>query len=453
MPKRITTGYDPRPHQVQLHRKLKRFNVLVCHRRFGKTVFAINQMIHKCMVNPLWNPRYYYFAPYYGQAKRVAWDYLKYFTQNIPGAKANVAELHVDIPRPWKNDVARVKLMGTDNLGSLKGIYADGAVLDEYGEMSPAVWGEVLRPALSDRLGWAIFIGTPKGMNHFHDIREAALSAMGAHKSEWFTALYKASETNIILKSELEAARMTMSEEEYDQEFECSFQAALVGAYYGRQMADMEKDGRIKEVKHNLASPVYTAWDLGRNDSNAIWFLQKVGLEHHVINYVEDSGQELPYYARIVNKFRDDLGYNYEEHFLPWDAKAQHLGAMKTRVETLNELRIGRIRVNPKMPVEEGINASRLVLPYTWIDREKCKRGIDCLRAYEKEWDMKNKIFSSVPKHNWASNGADAFRTWSMGNKRKVNHDHLPRSSISDYDILNPGVKPVVWRRHYGQHV
>jgi hypothetical protein len=191
--KRITTGYEPRPLQAKLHLALTRFNVLVIHRRFGKTVFSINEMIDKGLRNPLKNPQYAYFAPFYGQAKRVAWDYLKDYTKNLPGVITNEADLRVEIPRPATGDKIRFMLLGADNPGAIRGIYLDGAILDEYAEMDPTVWGQVIRPTLSDRLGWAIFIGTPKGQNHFHEVYNKAQI-----NDTWFTALYKATDTNII---------------------------------------------------------------------------------------------------------------------------------------------------------------------------------------------------------------------------------------------------------------
>jgi phage terminase large subunit len=180
---KISTGYVPRKLQAELHQKLKRFNVLVCHRRFGKTVFAINEKLDRGLRNPLKNPRYAYIAPLYGQAKRVAWDYLKMYTEKIPGATPNEADLRVDIPRPALGDTVRFTLLGADNPVSLKGIYLDGVTMDEYAEMNPATWREVIRPTLSDRAGWANFIGTPKGRNSFFDLYEQAKTG---EDPEWF---------------------------------------------------------------------------------------------------------------------------------------------------------------------------------------------------------------------------------------------------------------------------
>ncbi len=429
----ISTGYTPRVLQDVLHRSLKRFNVVVCHRRFGKTVFSLNETVDKALRNELHSPQYAYVAPTYGQAKRVAWDMLKDVTKNIPGVIVNEAELRVDIPRPAKSDRIRIMLLGAENPGNLRGIYLDGVILDEYAEMDPIIWSQVLRPALSDRLGWAIFIGTPKGQNGFYDIyQQSQIQATG----DWFHAMYKASETGIIPTSELDAAKQIMSEEEYEQEYECSFSAALVGAYYGKILAESEDLKKITTVPHDPSLLVDTFWDLGVDDTTVIWFGQKAGREWHFFDYVEMSGEGLDYYVKeLMNRKK----YNYGTHFLPHDANARELGTGTTRVETLKKLGLRNIEVVERQSIEDGINAVRMVLPRCYFDKEKCARGINALKAYERRWDSKNKIYQQKPLHNWASHGADAFRTFATGFVDKKSQDELkryPRKSQSSYDIF-----------------
>jgi phage terminase large subunit len=428
---RVTTGYSPRVLQAVLHRELKRFNVIVCHRRFGKTVFCINEMVDKALYCNLKNPQYAYIAPTYGQAKRVAWDILKDAVKNIPGAVANEAELRVDIPRPDKGDRIRFMLLGAENPGSIRGIYLDGVIMDEMGEMDPIVWSQVVRPALSDRLGWAVFIGTPKGQNGFYDLYQTALS-----HPDWYAKMYKASETGIIPLGELEAAKAIMSPEEYDQEYECSFSAALVGAYYGKYMAEAEADGRICDVPHDPAVPVDTFWDLGVDDTTVVWFGQRVGKRLQWIDYIEMSGEGLDYYVKELQKKK----YLYGEHYLPHDAEARELGTGKTRTETLTSLGLKNINIVPRQSVEDGINASRMIIPKSWFDKTKCKRGIEALKSYERKWDSKNKIYQQRPLHNWASHGADAFRTAAMGlDDRRPTKQQLksyPRRADTNYDIF-----------------
>ncbi len=268
--------YAPRPHQARLHAGLKRFNVLVAHRRFGKTVFCINELIAKAAANTRPEPRYAYVAPLLTQAKDVAWEYLKRYTAPIPGAAAHESELRVDLPGG-----GRIRLYGADNADRLRGLYFDGVVLDEYALMHPRIWPEVIRPALTDRGGWAIFIGTPMGRNQFSALYQAA-----QYQPDWLAVRFRASETAVIPAAELETARRSMSEEQFAQEFECSFDAAVPGAYFARHIKSAERNGRICRVPWDPRLPVHTAWDLGIDDATTIWFCQQAGPEIRLIDYL-----------------------------------------------------------------------------------------------------------------------------------------------------------------------
>jgi hypothetical protein len=320
-------------------------------------------------------------------------------------------------------------------------MYFDGVVLDEYADMNPEIWSKVIRPALSDRQGWAIFIGTPKGQNHFYEIYQFSKNGKPeegiAPPEDWYSALYKASETGIIDRAELDAARATMADSEYEQEYECSFAAALIGAYYGKEMEKAESDKRITSVPYDPILPVTTAWDLGMDDTTSIWFFQLHGREVRVIDYLENSGSGLDYYVRELMQQRD---YRYEEHILPHDAQVRELGTGVSRLETLRSMGLKNVTVAPKLSVEDGINASRLMLAKCVFDAAKCKRGIDSLKNYERRWDSRNKIFQQRPLHNWASHGADAFRTGAVGlDTNRPSEDQrrkLPRSSLTDYSVV-----------------
>lgn len=437
---RISTGYTPRPLQAELHCKLRRFNVLVMHRRFGKTVFALNEKIDRGLGfalkdvagSPLPNPKYAYLAPLYGQAKRVAWDYLKMYTANIPGVDPNEAELRVDIPRPHMKDKIRFMLLGADNPASIKGLYLDGATLDEFGEMNPSAWREAIRPTLSDRGGWANFIGTPKGRNHFCELYEYARDS---GDPEWFAALYKASETGIIPEKELESARKSMTEEEYEQEYECSFQAGLVGAYFSREITQLEKDKKFTSVPYDPALAVDTYWDLGINDVTAIWFIQRYGREFRVIDYFEEPDLSIP---EIVKRVREKR-YTWGHWYLPHDVKVRELVNGKSRYETFISLGV-KPRIVPRVEDKmDSINAAKLILPRCVFDKEKCDRGIKALMNYQRKWDNKANVFSTKPLHNWASNGSDAFQQFAMGvdERPEVDHRSLPRQAESEYDYFS----------------
>lgn len=410
----ITTGFIPRPIQAQLYRKVMRFNVLVCHRRFGKSMWEINRQIDAGLRLDRSHPRYGYFAPFRDQAKRIAWDYMKRFTEAIPGREVNEAELRVDIPRPWLGDYTRLQIFGTDNMPALKGVYFDGAGLDEFAEMNPSAWTEAIRPTLSDRKGWADILGTPKGRNKFCELYEYA---MHAGDPEWFGALYKASETGIIDADELASLKRQMPEEEYEQEYECSFTAALVGAYFAREMARAEREGRIKEVLFDPALPVDTYWDLGISDATSIWFVQSTRGLHQVIDYLEMSEVGLP---EIVGQLKE-LGYfpkKIGRTVLPHDALARDLSTGKTRVQMLYDLGVTNIDVVPRVGAKmESINAARVALAKCVFDRKRCDRGIQALLNYKKKWNEKLQVFGDSPEHNWASHGADAFQCFAMGSR------------------------------------
>lgn len=413
--RRVVIPYAPRAQFRPFHERKQRFSCLVCHRRAGKTVATVNDDIRDALMSPKPDWRGAYIAPFYAQAKDVAWDYAKRYSAPIPGVQFNESELRIDYPNG-----ARYRLYGADNYDRLRGIYLDRASLDEYGDMDPRAWSEVIRPALADRQGSATFIGTPKGLNHFAELNERA-----AEDPDWFHMVLKASETGLILPSELIAARKEMTEDQYEQEFECSFSAALVGAYYGRDMNALEKAERITGVAYDRAVPVYTGWDLGIDDSTAIWFAQIVGREVHLIDYLEASGEPLDYYVREIGK----KPYVYADHFLPHDAEAKELGTGKTRVETLKSLGLKSPKVIPVQRVEDGINAVRLLLPRCWFDKTQTKRGIDALRNYQREFDDKTKAFRLKPLHNWASHGADAFRYLAQG---------LPKQNAAAQQAVRP---------------
>lgn len=403
----VSTGFVPRPLQSELHHSLKRFSVLVCHRRFGKTVFCLNEMIHRALMCDLPNPRFAYIAPLYKQAKTVSWDYLKEYTKGIPGTKYNESELRVDF-----FNGARIYLLGADNPDSIRGMYLDGAILDEYAQMSPRMWGQVIRPLLSDRKGWAIFIGTPMGHNQFWDIYDFA-----RRSKEWFSCMYKASDTGIIDEDELESARLEMDDDEYEQEFECSFTAAVKGAYYGRLLAEADDDGRISEVPFDPALPVSTGWDIGIGDDTVVWFFQQSGGWINVIDFYSNRGEGMAHYKNMLDQKSSKKGYVYKTHYGPHDLEAKEWGTGKTRQEQASSLGldfeiVAQIRIK-----DDGHNAVRAILPRCRFDMENCADGIEALRQYRREWDDKNRTFRDRPLHDWCSHPADGFQTLALGIK------------------------------------
>jgi len=394
----IVIPYTPRKLQNFLHNQIikSRFNVIVAHRRSGKTVMCINHMIKDALLNPKPNPRYAFISPTFKQGKSTAWDYIKTFAKNIPFVKFNESELRCDFPNG-----SRITILGAENDQALRGIFLDGCVMDETQNISPTLFPEIIRPALADRKGWCIFIGTPKGQNYFYKLHREA-----KEQNNWWTGVFKASETKILDEEELSSARQMMSEDLYDQEFECSFQAAITGSYYGAIIEDLEKNNRITDVPYDPNLDTETWWDLGLKDSTAIWFVQKHNDEIRVIDYEESSGEGLDFYADLL----ESKPYKYYRHIAPHDIKVRELGAFgKSRLESALELGIS-FDIAPKLSIEDGIESVRKALPKCYFDKEKTHKGVEALKAYQKKWDEKNQCFKNRPIHNFASHPADAFR-------------------------------------------
>ncbi len=397
-------SYRPRPQFQAFHDRNERFACIVTHRRAGKTVACVNELQRGVLRCQHTRPRFAYLSPFLKQSKAVAWDYLRAAMAPMRehGVRAHETELRVDYV-----EGGQIRLYGADNPDALRGIYLDGIVLDEYADMDPRVWSEIIRPALADRRGWAVFIGTPRGRNAFFEMWRRAQTEEG-----WFSLMLKASDTGLIPASELVLARRDLTEEQYAQEFECSFEAAIVGAYYGRLMAQAERDKRIAGVPYDPAAPVWTAWDLGIRDATAIWFAQTIGREVRIIDYYECSGVDLGHYVReIVSR-----PYLYAGHIVPHDAQAKELGTGKSRLETLAQLGLTGLTLAPMHRIEDGINAARMLIPRCWFDAVKCARGIDALKLYRAATDERladpqgRLVLRPSPVHDWTSHAADAFR-------------------------------------------
>ena len=395
----VVIPYKPRKLQKFLHNQIPkhRFNVIIAHRRSGKTVLCINHLIRAALTNPQPNPRYAFIAPTFKQGKSTAWDYIKNYCRNIPYIKFNESELRCDFPNG-----SRVTILGAENDQALRGIFLDGCVFDETQNISPVLFPEIIRPALADRKGWCIFIGTPKGQNYFYKLHKQALE-----EEDWWTGTYKASQTKVLDDKELSAAQRVMSKDLYEQEFECSFQAAITGSYYGKIIEELEKSNRITEVPYDENLKTETWWDLGLKDSTAIWFVQRLQSQLRVIDYYENSGEGLDFYADVL----DSKPYKYDRHIAPHDIKVRELGAYgKSRLETALELGIS-FDIAPKLSIEDGIEMVRKTLPQCYFDKNKTYQGTEALKAYQKKWDERNQCFKNRPTHNFASHPSDAFRT------------------------------------------
>jgi phage terminase large subunit len=396
----IEIAYKPREQQLAIHELMdsKRFGVVVAHRRMGKTVSAINHLIKDALLNQKEAPRYAYIAPTYGQAKRVAWDYLVKYAEPL-GGTSNISELRVDF---WGR---RIQLFGSDNPESLRGQYFDGVILDEIGDQNPKIWTDIIRPALADRKGWCLFIGTPKGHNHFKELRDRAEKEEG-----WGLLEFKASETGVVDDTELKAAKNEMGESKFRQEFECSFDAPIEGSYYGEMLNELEEKKHMQEIPREELSRTFTAWDLGMGDSTSIWVAQLVGTEVRLLDYYENHGVGLDHYVKWIK----DNDYLKAEHILPHDVRVRELGTGKSRLEMLEESGL-QVKIAPRMGLDDGIQAVRRLLPRCWFNVPKVQTGLNCLRNYRRDYDEKRKIFFERPLHDWSSHGSDSFRYLALG--------------------------------------
>lgn len=438
--RRVIIPYRPRKWSLGFHNWLGRFSALVLHRRAGKTTAIINHHIRAATddawetarlrhvwptplsdadIKELLRDRVYgHVLPTYQQAELVAWKRIvQYYAGVIPGIEFNEAKLRVTFPKgPHGRSV--LQLFGANNPDSLRGAPFSGISFDEYSQQAPNIFGEVLSKSLAEHLGYAIFAGTIKGKNHLYRTWEAARS-----DPKWF-ALWQ--DIDVSLANEegptIDALRAAMADDreliakglmtqsEYDQEWYLSPDAAVRGAYYINEMSAALRDGRITRVPYDPALPVDTDWDLGMDDAMSIWFSQTLRSgEVRLIHYYENSGEGFPFYVRYLR----DRGYTYGKHYAPHDIAVRELGSGKSRLEQAAALGLkfeDPLNV-PKLELMDGINAVRLLLPRCWFDEFGTQQGIECLRNYKKTWNERFQQFTSAPVHDWASHGADAFRT------------------------------------------
>lgn len=427
-PRRVELPYAPRRAFLPFHNRRQRWACLVCHRRAGKTVAAVNDLIRGAVTTPGRNPLFGYVAPFRSQAKSVAWDYLKFYARPIV-RKVNESEL---ILTTVTN--AEIRLFGADNADAMRGLGFDGIFQDEFGDFKPSVWGNVIRPALSDKQGWAVFAGTPKGKNQFWKVWDDA-----GRSDDWYRFMLKASESRILAPSELVDAKRTLTQDQYLQEYECNFEAAILGAYYGTELRELADQGRIASVAYDPSLQTFTAWDLGYRDDTAIWWYQVIRSEIHVIDFYAVSGASIPEIAKVVLQ----RPYHYGQHFLPHDARAKTLSAGgKSIIEQLAEfLGLQSLSIVPDLGLQDGIQATRQMLPHCWFDAEKCAEGIEALRQYEREWDEDKKAFREKPKHNWCSHPADAARMMAVSWSEEQGAGSRPQVFPERALIAGPGNK------------
>ena len=317
-------AYRPRDVFLPLHSRQRRWACVVAHRRAGKTVAMCADLVIGALETAHPNPQFAYLAPYREQAKRVAWTYLKELTKPLHTKPPNESELRIDM-RNGHGGESRIYVAGADNPDALRGMYFDGVVMDEVGDMRPDAWYKVIRPALSDRKGWCIWAGTPKGKNLFWNLKEEARLNPKTH----LLLELPASKTNILDPEELQAAQAQMTEESYLVEYECSFDAAMPGAYYAKLVSDAYDQGRIGAHALDPAFPVHLVADLGYTDSCSWWGWQDTPDGYRVVEFMEDDNQPIAHYIDWVRSRPYRVGTVY----LPHDARAKSLQTGKSIIE------------------------------------------------------------------------------------------------------------------------
>ena len=380
---------------------------MVCHRGAGKTVACVNELITRGIYTTYRMARYFYVAPLRNQAKGLAWDYLKYFADGLYDKKSE-AELWVE----FRHNGARVTLFGADNPDAMRGYHFNGGILDEYGDMNPITYTKILFPALQSRRGWIVFIGTPKGRNHFFEIWKKAQG-----DPAWYKFMLKASQSGLLSDDILSLARKELTEEEYEQEYECSFDAAVMGTYYSKLISWLETQTppRITQlVDWDSEFPVEVVMDIGHTDSTAAWYFQPRPSALALIDYDEETGTSVQDWFGILRK----RGYKYEKVWLPHDARAKTFATSRSTIEQFLD-EGWPVDVVPKLAIQHGIDAARLVLPMCYFN-PRCQTGIEALRAYRRSFNEKTKSYSNEPFHDWSSHGADAFRYLSLIAKSRI---------------------------------
>ena len=357
----------------------------------------------------------------------MAWDILKQSVNKVYGSRVNESELRVDLLNG-----SRITLYGADNPDSLRGIGLDGVVFDEYSQQPSNIFTEIIRPALADRQGYAIWIGTPKGKNDFYRLYQQAKT-----NENWLSLLLTVDDTGLISKEELEDSRKVMTDDEYRQEWYCSFEAAIKGAYYAEEIAKARQEHRITTLSYERELPVYTYWDLGVSDSTAIGFFQKVNQEIRMIDYLESSDKGLDWYAKELK----EKPYLYAKHIAPHDITVRELTTGKSRLEIAQGMGIS-FEILPKLAFSDGINAGRLMFSRLWVDETKCAQWLDYIAQYCREWDDSKGMFKDQPLHNFTSHSADMYRYTAIGeglmsNERGAiltadNNQHNPAPFVKD---------------------
>lgn len=444
---RLPYNYDPRAYQLKCWNHFVKNEeglrgAAVWHRRAGKDLLGINLVSVKHLQRV---GMYWHLLPTYKQGRAIVWNgftkegrrFIDYFPKELV-TERNKTEMRITF-----TNGAMYQVIGTDDINSLVGTNPVGCIFSEYSLQDPGAW-DYIRPILAENGGWALFIYTARGKNHGYKMFQ-----MSQRNPKWFSETLIAGDNGTkrddgtpvlsdkIIQEERDA---NMPEEMIQQEFYCSFEAPLVGSYYGREMAGVHTRGQIRKVPWEPALEVHTAWDLGIDDEMVVWFIQELPGEVRIIDHIICSGESL---IRVIKMLKGQVdGYErmgdfmYGKHYAPHDIEVRELTTARARIDVAKEHGVKFTTVQ-KHEVEDGIEAVRMLLPKCWFDEEHTERGVEALRSYRKEWDEKNKTFRTTPVHDWASHPADALRSYAWGRKQdRFGKKPQQRKAIDEHDYL-----------------
>lgn len=408
-------GWKPRPYQRKLWNYLEsggRRAVCVWHRRAGKD----EVLLHRTAVAAFERPaNYWHCLPLFTQCRKAIWDAVSAHTGKRRIFDAFPQELIESINDQemkirFKNG-ATWQLVGSDRYDTLVGAGTAGVTFSEYALANPSAYGYI-RPMIAENNGWVAMISTPRGRNHFKDFFD-----MAEKSDEWFAERLSVLDTNALAAEELDAARSEyhsiygedIGSAMFEQEYLVSFNAAILGAFYAREMVAVRNEGRIDSALEAIPDrPVHRAWDIGVRDDTTIWWFQMVGAQLFILDSYSASGVGVDHYAEIVEQRRSEHGWIDGKDYVPHDARVKEWGTGRTRVETMQGHGLNP-HVVPQAGLLDGINAARRTIPRC-VFHDRCEDGINALEQYRREWDDDKKAFRANPLHDWSSHYADAFR-------------------------------------------
>jgi hypothetical protein len=407
----------------------------IAHRRWGKdeiTLAATCEIAHQRVAS------YWHCLPEYEQGRKALWNAI-----NAHTGKRRIDEAFPPEIREGKDEQQMLiklkcgstwQIIGSDRYDATVGAGVAGIVYSEWALANPSAWA-YHRPMLEENNGFAAFITTPRGRNH-----AKAMYDMAKANPRWFAEVSTVHETGALSQEQITESLAEyialygedIGRAQFEQEYECSFNAAILGAFYAREMATVRKEGRIAEIEAIPGRMVHRAWDIGVRDDTSIWWFQVVGAQVFILDCYTASGVGLDHYADIVAKRTEQHGWTAGADFVPHDAKVKEWGTGRTRVETMRDYGL-RPELVPSATKLDGINAARKTLARC-VFHPRCEEtGISALEQYRREWNDEKKAFKANEVHDWTSHLADAFRYLALSWR------NVPALVVEKPIVLPPG--------------